>query len=70
MPRKNKIAQIQAKTAPSTTLQKLCQKKNAQIRTKKKKHITLPWKNYAMKKCTNLSQKSTYHYIKKPMVRK
>ena len=45
MPRK-KIAEISAKKAPNTTLQKLCQEKsNAQIRAQKVPNSTL--QNYA-----------------------
>ena len=71
---RKKIAKIQTKKAPSTTLQKLCEEKNKHLTIpynhyakkmniynfKSKMHITLPYKNYAnKKKCTNLIQKST-----------
>ena len=47
MPRK-KYAEIRAKKAHNTTLQKLFQEKLLQ-KFEPKKHLTLPYKNYAKK---------------------
>ena len=38
---RKKIAQIQEKKKTNTTLQKLCQEKNAQVRSKKSPKATL-----------------------------
>ena len=67
-----KNAQIRAKYAPNTTLQKLCREKKMH-NLEPKKHITLPCKNYAKrKKYSQIRAKKGYHTTleKKPMPRK
>ena len=53
MPRKIN-AQIRAKEAPDTKIQKLCQEKKLHKFKTKKKHLILPYKNYAKKKSAEI----------------
>ena len=48
--KKTKIAQILARKAPNTTLKKLSQEKKNLHKYDSKKHLTLPYKNYAKNK--------------------